>query len=441
MEITRLMPDAEGNVAWPTLSGDRRSVVSVGVFDGFHLGHRAVIERVVELAKRHNAVSIVILFDPRPAFVHGYAAAHEGAEPEAGLADAQELTGADERLRLIGEMGVDRAYVVRYTLPFAAKTYRFFLGQMVGKVGMRTLVLGMDAALGCGCEGNVKAIANLAAATGVFELEVVDDRGPGAVRVPKRLEESVPDMGVEVPDKPGDPADPLEGLNKAERRAWSKRHGAREVRAWSSTNVRWLLAQGRVEAAASILGRLHAIEGEVVHGEQRGRTIGFPTANLGGAMHGYVPADGVYAGWLVDLGPETDANGGASAVTEAAAEATAKTEVAEATAATVATVGTSGMPAAVSSSRRWPAAISIGTKPTFNEVTGLKERVVEANAIVSDGTAVGSESAETEWLDLYGHHVRIEFQTFLRPQVKFDGVEALTAELARNVAQTRELCH
>lgn len=419
MEITRLMPDMEGNVAWPTLDADRRSVVSVGVFDGFHLGHRAVIERVVELAKQHNAVSIVVLFDPRPAFVHGYAAAHEGAEPESELTDAQELTGVDERLRIIGEMGVDRAYVVRYTLPFAAKTYRFFLGQMVGKVGMRTLVLGMDAALGCGREGDVRAIANLAAATGVFELDVVDDCGPGVVRVPKQLEqtagEGIAEAAARVKNgeslEPGDPVDPLEGLNKAERRAWSKRHDAREVRAWSSTNVRWLLAQGRVAAAADILGRNHAIEGEVVHGEQRGRTIGFPTANLGGAVHGYIPADGVYAGWLVDLGAEA---GGESAPV-----------------------------------RRWPAAISIGTKPTFNESTGLKERVVEANAIVSDGAAndakdakdiEGTTLAGNEWLDLYGHHVRVEFQTFLRPQVKFNSVEALTAELARNVAQTRQLC-
>lgn len=77
--------------------------------------------------------------------------------------------------------------------------------------------------------------------------------------------------------------------------------------------------------------------------------------------------------------------------------------------------------------RRWPAAISIGTKPTFSEKTGLNERVVEAYAITED------------WLELYGHRVRVEFTGFLRPQVRFDGVDALKAELARNVEETKRL--
>lgn len=374
MNITHLTPDENGVVAWPTLDNDRRSVIGVGVFDGFHRGHQAVVERVVELARRHDAFSIVIVFDPRPAFVHGYAAAHDGAEPPAGLPDTQALSGVDERLRRIAGLGVDEAFVVRYTLPFAAKSYRFFLGQLVGKLGMRTLVLGADAAMGHNREGDVPAIRDLAAATGVFELEVVDDRGPGEVRVPR-------DMTPVMPTGWGEPADPLAGANKAERRAWSKRHQARAVRAWSSTNVRWLLGQGRIQDADRILGHPHVIEGLVVHGEERGRTIGFPTANLGDGITGYLPVDGVYAGWLVD------------------------------------------------GERRWPAAISIGTKPTFNEQTGLKDRVVEAYAITGDG----------EWLDLYGHRVRVEFVGFLRPQVKFAGVEELTAELSRNVEETKRL--
>ena len=72
------------------------------------------------------------------------------------------------------------------------------------------------------------------------------------------------------------------------------------MRAWSSTNVRYLLAHGRIQDANAILGAPHSIEGEVVHGEERGRTIGFPTANLGSDIAGYIPVDGVYAGWLVD---------------------------------------------------------------------------------------------------------------------------------------------
>ena len=372
MEITHLTPDAEGSIAWPSFSNDKKAVVTLGAFDGMHLGHQAVINRVVELAHRHDAFSIVILFDPRPAFVHGWAGAHNGEEPTQSTVDADALTGIDERLRRLEEFGVDHVLVVHYTLAFADKSYIFFLGQLTGKLGMRTLVLGQDAAMGKGRAGDVKHIANLAAATGVFELDVVDDRGPGEVRIPR-------DFRPEAPTEWGEPADPLVNATKAERRAWSKKNQAKAMRAWSSTNVRYLLAHGRIQDANAILGVPHAIEGKVVHGEERGRTIGFPTANLGSETQGYIPVDGVYAGWLVD------------------------------------------------GDNRWPAAISIGTKPTFSEKTGLHERVVEAYAITDD------------WLDLYGHNVRVEFVGFLRPQVKFDGPDQLVAELKRNVEETKRL--
>lgn len=372
MEITHLTPDAEGSIAWPSFSNDKKAVVTLGAFDGMHLGHQAVINRVVELAHRHDAFSIVILFDPRPAFVHGWVGAHNGEEPTQSNVDADALTGIDERLRRLEEFGVDHVLVVHYTLAFADKSYIFFLGQLTGKLGMRTLVLGQDAAMGKGRAGDVKHIANLAAATGVFELDVVDDRGPGEVRIPR-------DFRPEAPTEWGEPADPLANATKAERRAWSKKNQAKAMRAWSSTNVRYLLAHGRIQDANAILGVPHAIEGKVVHGEERGRTIGFPTANLGSETQGYIPVDGVYAGWLVD------------------------------------------------GDNRWPAAISIGTKPTFSEKTGLHERVVEAYAITGD------------WLDLYGHNVRVEFVGFLRPQVKFDGPDQLVAELKRNVEETKRL--
>ena len=112
-----------------------------------------------------------------------------------------------------------------------------------------------------------------------------------------------------MPADHGEPADPLEGATKAERRAWSKKHQAKAVRVWSSTNVRYLLGQGRIKDADAILGHMHAVEGTVVHGEERGRTIGFPTANLSQDVFGYLPVDGVYAGWLVDLGKAGDEPG------------------------------------------------------------------------------------------------------------------------------------
>ena len=169
MKTITLTPDASGMVDWPTLSNDKKSVVTIGSFDGMHQGHQAVIRRVAELAEQEQAFSVVVLFDPRPALVHAYAAKHDGQEPPAGTPDTQALTSVDERLRAIDAIGVDYTLIVRYTMAFAAKSYRFFLGQMVGKLGMRTLVLGSDAAMGANRAGNVKAIENLALATGVFQ--------------------------------------------------------------------------------------------------------------------------------------------------------------------------------------------------------------------------------------------------------------------------------
>lgn len=92
MKTITLTPDASGMVDWPTLSNDKKSVVTIGSFDGMHQGHQAVIRRVAELAEREQAFSVVVLFDPRPALVHAYAAKHDGQEPPAGTPDTQALT-------------------------------------------------------------------------------------------------------------------------------------------------------------------------------------------------------------------------------------------------------------------------------------------------------------------------------------------------------------
>lgn len=98
MDITHLTPDAEGSIEWPSFSNDKKAVVTLGAFDGMHLGHQAVIKRVVELAHQHDAFSVVILFDPRPAFVHGWVISHHGEEPAVQNVDAEALTSVDDRL-------------------------------------------------------------------------------------------------------------------------------------------------------------------------------------------------------------------------------------------------------------------------------------------------------------------------------------------------------
>ena len=144
----------------------------------------------------------------------------------------------------------------------------------------------------------------------------------------------------------------------------------------SSTRIRKLIVSGNVEKARELLGRPHRLDGIVVHGEKRGREIGYPTANLGDLEHQSIPADGVYAGWLA--------------------------------------VGID----------RWPAAISIGTNPTF---VGVRGRQVEAYALDQVG------------LDLYTKAATIEFGWRLRDTLKFDGLEPLLEQMAKDCARAREL--
>jgi riboflavin kinase/FMN adenylyltransferase len=144
----------------------------------------------------------------------------------------------------------------------------------------------------------------------------------------------------------------------------------------SSSRIRKLVVEGKVEEARELLSRPHRLDGVVVHGEKRGREIGYPTANLGKIEGQTIPADGVYAGWL--------------------------------------TVGISF----------WPAAISIGTNPTFE---GDRGRQVEAYALDQQG------------LDLYDKNASIEFGWYLRPTLKFDGLEPLLEQMKKDCDKAREL--
>ena len=149
-----------------------------------------------------------------------------------------------------------------------------------------------------------------------------------------------------------------------------------EAETISSTRIRKAIIDGQVESAREMLTRPHRLDGIVVHGEKRGREIGYPTANLGNIEGQTIPADGVYAGWL--------------------------------------TVGID----------RWPAAISIGTNPTFE---GVRGRQVEAYALDQVG------------LDLYTKPATIEFGWRLRETLKFDGLEPLLAQMAIDCKKAREL--
>ncbi|WP_214322287.1 bifunctional riboflavin kinase/FAD synthetase [Nonomuraea sediminis] len=153
----------------------------------------------------------------------------------------------------------------------------------------------------------------------------------------------------------------------------------------SSTQVRELVTSGDVAGAAELLGRPHRVEGVVVRGYQRGRQLGFPTANVETPPHTAIPEDGVYAGWLE-------------------------------------CVPVANLPAAYPG-QRWPAAISVGTNPTFEGVP----RTVEAYALDRDD------------LELYGVHVAVDFAARLRGNTRFDSIEALIDQIHADVAETRRL--
>ncbi len=309
------------------------TVVTIGNFDGVHRGHVAVCRAIAERARDEGARAVAVTFDPHPAAVH-----RPDAAPEL-------LTGVADRLELLAETGLDAVLLLGYTLEFARQTPDEFVRRyLVEGLRARRVVVGRDVRFGRGNAGTLATMIELGERYG-FVVEVVGDVGQT----------------------------PHDGHAR-----------------WSSTYVRELLATGDVAAAAAVLGRSHRLRGVVVHGDARGRELGFPTANLGPAadgtpVQGMVPADGVYAGWL----------------------------------------RRPGLAAAADDDAVLPAAVSIGTNPTFD---GTERRV---EAYVLDRTD----------LDLYGEEVVLELVERLRPTLRFEGpdaIEQLVATMHDDVARARD---
>ncbi len=297
-------------------------VVTLGNFDGVHRGHQAVIDAVMREADGREALGVAVTFEPHPLAV---------LFPDRAPA---RLTGAGQRERLLTAYGIDAVLTLEFTRDFAAQTPREFVESVfVRALRAVAVVVGRDTRFGVKNSGDVHTLRDLGAELG-FEVVVLDDIGQ------------------------------------------------EHVQRWSSSAVREAVLAGEMEPAAGILGHLHRVEGIVVHGDHRGRELGYPTANLAPDAEGLVPPDGVYAGWLIRH-------------------------------ALVAT----------HADHRTPAAISIGTNPTFDGTT----RRVEAYVI--DRTD----------LDLYGEDVTIEFVRRLRPTLKFTSVDDLVDQMAIDVAQCRDL--
>ena len=288
-------------------------MVTIGVFDGVHRGHQQIIGRAVAQARALGLPALVLTFDPHPSEV-----VRPGSHPPV-------LTGSRSKAELLEQLGVDVMCVQPFTREFSRLEPAGFVHEvLVERLHASAVVVGENFRYGYRGAGDVASLIASGARFG-FTVEGAPLHGSGGTT-------------------------------------------------WSSTYIRSCVDAGDVEGAAAALGREHRVDGVVVRGDQRGREIGYPTANLEPLPWSAVPADGVYAGRLLR------------------------------------------------GSQRLPAAISIGTNPTF----AGRERRVEA--FVLDFTA-----------DLYGEHVGLSFTARLRETLRFDGVEPLVAQMAKDVGRTREL--
>ncbi|MFT4235116.1 MAG: bifunctional riboflavin kinase/FAD synthetase [Microbacterium sp.] len=299
------------------------SIVAIGKFDGVHAGHRAIIERMLVDAASGDLATVAVTFDRNPLAL---------------IAPAKcppPLVSNDQKIELLDRTGIDATLMLTFDETLASEEPEDFVTRvLVGALAARRVLVGDDFRFGRGGRGDAALLTRLGQEHG-FLVEIVPDIASAADR-----------------------------------------------RRVSSTWIRQLLADGDVERAAKLLGRQHAVSGTVVHGLKRGRELGFPTANLGGRIEGFVPADGVYAGWLVTP------------------------------------------PTAQLSVSRYPAAISVGTNPTFDDID---ERQVEAYVLDETG------------LDLYDLRVEVRFASRIRGMVAFEGVDRLIEQMNDDVERARDV--
>jgi riboflavin kinase/FMN adenylyltransferase len=291
-----------------------RSWLTIGVFDGVHRGHQAILRQLVEGAQAAGSPAAVLTFARHPAVVLGH---H----------DLKCLTTPEERAELLGELGVDVVITHPFDEKVAALSAVEFMRPLKDRLGLSRLLIGYDFALGKGREGNAARLSKIGDEMG-YSLQVVQA----------------------VSDESG---------------------------LISSTVIRKLVAVGDVADAAHLLGRPYSLAGPVVHGDSRGKAIGFPTANIEVPAEKAVPAFGIYACWAVVNG------------------------------------------------ERHPAAINIGVRPTF-ESDRPEDVRVEAYLLDYDS-------------DLYGQTLKLKFVKRIRDELKFPSVNALIVQIEADVQAVRSI--
>lgn len=294
----------------------RPSAVTIGKFDGLHIGHQALVDHLQAQSDSRSLHPVVVTFDRHPAKLF--------APDRSPLP----IVSTRQKLELLEQRRVAGALVLRFDEQMSRRSpIEFVRDLLVGQLGARLIIVGSDFRFGHRGGGDVEFLRAHADELG-YELIVPEDEcGEGGRRA-------------------------------------------------SSTWVREALDAGDVATTARLLGRYHVLRGTVVHGAKRGRALGFPTANLDPVgLEGFIPADGVYAGWFDD------------------------------------------------GERSFPAAISIGDNPTFE---GVPQRQVEAHLI-------------DEHLDLYGKRVEVAFVERIRGMERFDSIDDLVARMGVDVEESRRL--
>jgi len=290
----------------------RPSAVTIGVFDGVHRGHQHLVGRLCELARVKDLAAVALTFNPHPRTVirPGFAMTY--------------LTSLEERVELLQSLGLDAVGILPFTSELAQLSPRDFLALLVEELQMRLLMVGPDFALGRNRAGTIGVMRQVGQELG-FEVEVAP-----------LLDENGEKVG--------------------------------------SSSIRQALAEGDVLRVAKLLGRPFSLRGPVVEGDRRGRTLGFPTANIAIGADRALPAYGVY-------------------VTRAYVGETA-----------------------------YESCTSIGIRPTFD---------VEPRPTVETFILDFDE-------DIYGQEMRIELLERLRGELRFESVDDLVAQMHKDIVQTRE---
>jgi riboflavin kinase/FMN adenylyltransferase len=290
------------------------SWVTIGSFDGVHLGHQALINELVKTAHSHGEYAVVITFFPHPMVVLR------------NIPMPFYLTTPEEKKLLMAEMGVDALITLNFNQHLANLTAREFVTLLKDHLGMKELWIGQGFALGKNRQGNVETLGILGRELG-FEVKVNELMQVGPYTI-------------------------------------------------SSSQIRQALAMGQVDKVAEMLGRLYRVTGKVVHGEGRGKGLGYPTANIEYDPFKLIPANGIYATWSWWKW------------------------------------------------KRFPSVTNIGLRPTFN--MGDLKPTIEPFFVDFDQ-------------DLYNETLTLEFLKYLRPEEKFTTVEDLKQRIQQDVEDANEV--